>query len=185
MGDPTYLPTYHIEHEHGQHSRHGHGLPYQAGQPGQGTRGEQGQVSVGGVAARHEASRAGDWPTEVRGQRRATAVRRNGRRHARDRLLLLHSPGPAPGRRGHGRGRSSRGRDGWDYLAQPAGGEVGLEAGAVGDSGCEFPRIDHRPLIAICRSCREESSVSLQATRKLARLATLAGGCHLIRKNMY
>ena len=41
----------------------------------------------------------GDWPTEVRGRRRAAAIRKNVRRHARVRLLLplLHSPGPAPG----------------------------------------------------------------------------------------
>jgi len=34
-------------------------------------------------------ARAGDWPTEVRGQRRAATIRKNVRRHARDRLALL------------------------------------------------------------------------------------------------
>ena len=53
-------------------------------------KGEQGhgRVSRAGVAARraHPWAWAGDWPTEVREQRRPAAIRKNVRHHARDRL---------------------------------------------------------------------------------------------------
>jgi len=42
-------------------------------------------------------AKAGDWLTEVRGRRRTAAIRKNVRRHARDRLPLLHTPGSALG----------------------------------------------------------------------------------------
>jgi hypothetical protein len=50
----------------------------------------------------------GDWPTEVRGRRRAEAIRKDVRRHARVRLLL-----PCP----------------WAWLAGPAQETMGRKDG--------------------------------------------------------
>ena len=98
---PPTWPTYHIEHEHGQHGRRGMGYPTrQAGHrrrrgtvaaAWQGEQGRSGSKARGRQAAGwrlgvHPWARAGDGPTEVRGQRRAAAIRKNVRRHVRDRL---------------------------------------------------------------------------------------------------
>jgi hypothetical protein len=95
-------------------------------------QGEQGQGSrqaAAGWRLGEAGARAGDWSTEVREQRRAAAIRNDVRRHARDRLPLLHIPcpcvwactlalvlPPGSGRRGHGCGAAVPPTEGWSWL---------------------------------------------------------------------
>ena len=79
---PHYLPTYHIEHEHGQQGRRGH-----ATLPGNRAQGEQGQGSR--AAWQGEQGRSG---SKARGRQATDRPRSEGPAAAA--MPLLHIPAP-------------------------------------------------------------------------------------------